>query len=73
MQLSGKAPLKVINFIFSGEKKNKNKKPPKNNKPTKLKKKKKKKKKKAPKKQNTAISLVNEMSVRPVCQISCKL
>ena len=33
----------------------------------------KKKKKKAPKKQNTAIRLVNEMSVRPVCQISCKL
>lgn len=69
MQLSGKAPLKVINFIFSGENKNKNKKPAKKNKPSKLKK----KKKKAPKKQNTAISLVNEMSVRPVCQINCKL
>lgn len=68
MQLSGKAPLKVINFIFSGENKNKNKKPAKKNKPSKLK-----KKKKAPKKQNTAIRLVNEMSVRPVCQISCKL
>ena len=40
MQLSGKAPLKVINFIFSGE--NKNKKPAKNNKPSKLTKKKKK-------------------------------
>lgn len=51
MQLSGKAPLKVINFIFSGE--NKNKKPAKNNKPSKLTK----KKKKEPKKQNTAISL----------------
>ena len=34
MQLSGKAPLKVMNFIFSGE--NKNKKPAKNNKPSKL-------------------------------------
>ena len=45
----------------------------KKNKPTNLKKKKKKKKKKAPEKQNTAIRLVNEMSVRPVCQISCKL
>ncbi len=39
MQLSGKAPLKVMNFIFSGE--NKNKKPAKNNKPSKLTKKKK--------------------------------
>ena len=71
MQLSGKAPLKVINFIFSGENKNKNKKPAKKNKPSKLKKKK--KKKKAPKKQNKPIIIVNEMSVRPVCQISCKL
>ena len=53
MQLSGKAPLKVMNFIFSGENKNKNKnkKPAKNNKPSKL------TKKKEPKKQNTAISL----------------
>ena len=41
MQLSGKAPLKVMNFIFSGENKNKNKKPAKNNKPSKLTKKKK--------------------------------
>ena len=40
MQLSGKAPLKVINFIFSGENKNKNKKPAKKkNKPIKFKKK----------------------------------
>lgn len=70
MQLSGKAPLKVINFIFSGENKNKNKKPAKKKKKTQQINK---KKKKAPKKQNTAISLVNEMSVRPVCQISCKL
>ena len=71
MQLSGKAPLKVINFIFSGENKNKNKKPAKKKQTQQIKKKK--KKKKAPKKQNTAIRLVNEMSVRPVCQISCKL
>lgn len=69
MQLSGKAPLKVINFIFSGENKNKNKKPAKKKQTQQIKK----KKKKAPKKQNTAIRLVNEMSVRPVCQISCKL
>ena len=69
MQLSGKAPLKVINFIFSGENKKKKKKPTKKKKKNKLKK----KKKKEPKKQNTAVRLVNEMSVRPVCQISCKL
>ena len=54
MQLSGKAPLKVINFIFSGENKNKNKKPAKNNKPSKLTK----KKKQETKKQNKAISLL---------------
>ena len=55
MQLSGKAPLKVMNFIFSGE--NKNKKPAKNNKPSKLTKKK--KKKKPQKKQNPPIRNVN--------------
>lgn len=58
-----------MSFIFSGEnKKQKQKQKPakNNNTPSKL-------TKNPPKKQNTAISLVNEMSVRPVCQINRKL